>query len=312
MLHAAGAATIARRPAMVQFWRAMSAAPDPAELAPSRDPAAYGRRRLFTSGFFGWIILCLICLAGGAVIGRFALPSAEPQSPATVSEAAPHATVTPAPAASPAIAPLAVTSPPSSAANAASDAALGDRVARLETASTRVSDAAAQALAAAALSTAAQGPAPFDQDVGAYARLVPGDPDLAALAALAARGAPSRAGLAAAFPDLASAAAAASRTPGKNAGYLAQLWAVLGKVVIVRNVDPGAGGVDGLLARAQLAASAGDLETAARYVDALPPAPRAELAEWRAAAKRRIEIDRAIEQLRARALAGLAHPAAAS
>jgi hypothetical protein len=291
----------------------MSAAPDPAELAPSRDPAAYGRRRLFTSGFFGWIILCLICLAGGAAIGRFALPSAEPQSPATVSEAAPHATATPAPAASPAIAAPAATSPPSSAANAAPDAAaLSDRVARLETASTRASDAAAQALAAAALSTAAQGPAPFDQDVGAYARLVPGDPDLAALAPLAARGAPSRAGLAAAFPDLASAAAAASHTPGKNAGYLAQLWAVLGKVVIVRNVDPGAGGVDGLLARAQAAASAGDLETAVRLTGDLPPGARAVLADWRAAAERRIAIDQAIERLRARALTALAHPAAAS
>ena len=86
---------------------------------------------------------------------------------------------------------------------------------------------------------------------------------------------------------------------------------MLGKVVIVRNVDPGAGGVDGLLARAQLAASAGDLEAAARDVDALPPAARVALADWRAAAERRIEIDRLIEQLRARALVQLAHPAAA-
>jgi hypothetical protein len=203
-----------------------------------------------------------------------------------------------------------MTAPPSSAAPAA-DSALTDRVARLETASSHVSGAAVEALAAAALSSAAQGPGPFDQDVVAYARLVPGDPDLAALAPLAARGAPTRAALAAAFPDLASAAAAASRTPGHRAGYLARFWAVLGKVVIVRNVDPGAGGVDGVLARAQLAASAGDLEAAVHDVDTLPPAARAALADWRAAAERRIEIDRLIEQLRARALVQLAHPAAA-
>jgi hypothetical protein len=293
----------------------MSAAPDPAELAPSRDPAAYGRRRLFTGGFFGWIVLCLICLAGGAAIGRFALTPTEPQTPPAAEltthaqGAAPSA---PLQGASPGLAtpPLAPAAAPPSP--GAPDAALGDRVARLETASAHVNDAAAQALAAASLSTAAQGPAPFDQDVTAYARLVPGDPDLAALAPLAARGAPSRAALAAAFPDLASAAAAASRTPGKNAGYLAHLWAVLGKVVIVRNVDPGAGGVDGVLARAEAAASAGDLETATRDIDVLPAPARAALADWTAAAERRIQIDRLIGQLRVRALAGLAHPPAAS
>jgi hypothetical protein len=288
----------------------MSAAPDPAELAPSRDPAAYGKRRLFTNAFFGWIAVCVICLAAGAAIGRLALaPPAEPQGQGAASEPAQRAS--PGPVVSPAAAPAAA--PPAAAAGAppGADSALSDRVARLETVSSHANSAAVAALAAASLSSAAQGPAPFDQDLAAYASLVPGDPDLAALAPLAARGAPTRAALAAAFPDLASAAAAASRTPGKHAAYLARLWAVLGKVVIVRNIDPGAGGVDGLLARAELAASAGDLEAAARDVDALPPAARAALAEWRAAAERRIEIDRLIEQLRARALARLAHPAAA-
>ena len=299
----------------------MSAAPDPAELAPSRDPAAYGRRRLFTGGFLGWIVLCLICLAGGAAIGRFALgsvvlgPAPGAASP-SATELATHAAQGPGSgqglASAPAVAPRTAAAPPASATNAAPDAGLSDRVARLETASTRVSDAAAQALAAASLSTAAQGAAPFDQDVAAYARLVPGDPDLAALGPLATRGAPSRAALAAAFPDLASAAAAASRTPGKDAGYLAQVWAVLGKVVIVRNVDPGAGGVDGLLARAQAAAGVGDLETAIRITDDLPPGARAVLADWRAAAQRRVAIDQSIARLRARALAGLVRPPAAS
>jgi hypothetical protein len=292
---------------MVQFLSAMSAAPDPAELAPSRDPAAYGRRRMFTGGFFGWIVLCGICLVGGAAIGRFALPApTEPQGPSVLTEAAPRAA--PSPTAAPAAAPAAAPVP---AAAAASDTALSDRVARLEAASAHQSDAAAEALAAAALSSAAEGPAPFDKDVATYARLVPGDPDLGELAPPPARGAPSRAGLAAAFPDLASAAAAASRTPGKDAGYLAHLWAVLGKVIIVRNVDPGAGGVDGVLARAQAAASAGDLEGALRDIDALPQPARVALAEWRVAAERRVEIDRLVGDLRARALAQLARGPAA-
>ncbi|HEY1425792.1 MAG TPA: mitofilin family membrane protein [Caulobacteraceae bacterium] len=285
----------------------MSAAPNPAELAPSRDPAAYGKRRLFTSGFIGWIVLCLICLVGGAAIGRFALAPAGPAGqPPAASEPPVRSASSPAlaPTASPP--PVAPAAPPLAASTP--DGALGDRVARLETASGRISTTAAQALAAASLSTAAEGSAPFGQDVAAYARLAPGDPDLAALAPLAARGAPSRAALAAAFPDLAAAAAAASRTAGKDAGYLAHLWWVLGKVVIVRNVDPRRGGVDGLLARAQDAASAGDLAGAVRDIDALPAPARAALAEWRAAAERRIEIDRLVDDLRARALAGLAPP----
>ena len=55
---------------MVHFFGKMSVAPDPAELAPSRDPAAYGRRPLFTAGFFVWVLLCLVCLAIGGVAGR--------------------------------------------------------------------------------------------------------------------------------------------------------------------------------------------------------------------------------------------------
>lgn len=296
---------------MVQFLRAMSAAPDPAELAPSRDPAAYGRRRLVTGGFFGWIVLCLICLAGGAAIGRFALPApSQPQS-AAAALAEPASRASPPPL-SPTAA-TAATAPAAAASGAAtgSDSALSDRVARLETAASHQTDAATEALAAAALSTAAEGSAPFDKDVAAYARLAPGEPDLAELGPLAARGAPSRAALAAAFPDLASAAAVASRTPGKGAGYLARLWAVLGRVVIVRNIDPGAGGVDGALARAQIAASAGDLEGAIRDIDTMPTPARVALADWRAAAERRVEIDRLVGDLRARALAQLAHGAAA-
>ena len=85
----------------------MSAAPDPAELAPSRDPAAYGRRPLFTPRFFAWAGVCAACLIAGGLVGRFGLspagPSAETEPPAV--EAAGRAPTNAAPPA-PSLAPL--------------------------------------------------------------------------------------------------------------------------------------------------------------------------------------------------------------
>jgi len=285
---------------MVHFLAAMSAAPDPAELAPSRDPAAYGRRPLSATGLLTGLVLCLVCLAIGAAVGRFGLPAQLAPTPQLSAEppARPVSLAPPPPVAS---APM--TAPPAS--GGAGDSALSDRVARLETASTRQSQAAAQALAAASLSVAAQGSAPFDHDLAAYEALAPGDPDLRALVPLAARGAPSRAALAAALPDVAAAVVEAARTPPADADFLAKFWAMIGRVVIVRNVDPAAPGVDGVLARAQAEASAGDLDDAVQTLQRLPPAARAEVADWRAAANRRLEIDQRIAAIRSRAVAAL-------
>jgi len=283
----------------------MSVAPDPAELAPSRDPAAYGRRPLFSSSLFVWGLLCLACLLIGGVVGRFGFPAEGPAKPDTI---APDLTAHPSSAA-PAAAPSGpMAAPPSSgAAPAASgaDAALSDRVARLETAASRRDEAAAEALAASSLSIAAEGAAPFDRDLAAYERLAPDDPDLRALVPLAVRGVPSRATLAATLPDFAAAAVVAVREPARNAGFLTKLWAVIGRVIIVRKVDPSGTGVDGLLARAEGQVSAGDLEDALQTLQRLPPAARSQLADWTAAATRRVEIEQHIAAIRARALAAL-------
>jgi hypothetical protein len=283
----------------------MSAAPDPAELAPSRDPAAYGRRPLFTSGFLVWVLLCVACLAIGGVAGRFAFPS----EPAAKPDAAALSDASPRPpqliAAPPASGPLTAPTSSAAAASTGADAALVDRVARLEGASSRQTQAAAEALAAASLSVAAEGAAPFDRDLAAFERLAPDDPDLRALVPLAVRGAAGRATLAATLPDFEAAAVVALREPAHDAGFLTKLWALIGKVVIVRKVDPAGADVDGLLAQAQGHASAGELEDAVKTLQRLPPAARGRLGDWIDAANRRIEIDQRIAAVRARALAAL-------
>jgi hypothetical protein len=283
----------------------MSVAPDPAELAPSRDPAAYGRRPLFTAGLFVWVLICLACLLIGGVVGRFGFPAeTAPRPDLAAPDLTPRApSAAPAAAASgPITAPL-----PSSAPATASgaDTALSDRVTRLETAASKQDAAAAEALAASTLSVAAEGAAPFDRDLAAFERLAPDDPDLRALVPLAARGAASRATLAATLPEFATAAVVAVREPARNAGFLAKLWALIGRVVIVRKVDPAGPGVDGALAQAQGQAAAGDLEGAVRTLQRLPPAAQAQLSEWTTQASRRIEIDQHIAAIRARALAAL-------
>jgi len=288
----------------------MSAAPDPAELAPSRDPAAYGRRPLFTGGFFVWLCLCLVCVGVGLAIGRYGAtltPKSEPPPADAISRAA---APTPVGALAPSTATGQTALPPAPSTPTPDDSALGARVARLEADASRTDAAAAGALAAAALSEAAQGSAPFGADLAAYERLAPEDSDLRALAPLAALGAPSRADLAAAFPDRAARAAVAAREPAKDASLLAKLSWMIGRVVIVRRVAPDASGADGVLYRAQLQAGAGDLEDALVTLSALPAPARAVLRDWTDAAARRIEIDRRIAAVRARAVAALTPQAA--
>jgi hypothetical protein len=295
---------------MVHFLGEMSAAPDQAELAPSRDPAAYGRRPLRRSGALIWVLLCVASLAIGAAVDRFAFPPAAPERTAVVST---EPSVRPTPPVTQSVTAAPMTAPPSAApSTVADDTALADRVARLEAAASRQNTGAAAALAAASLAIAAEGGAPFDRDIVAYERLAPGDPDLRALVPLAVAGAPSRAALAASLPGVAAGAAVANREPSPDAGFFTKLWAMIGRVVIVRRVDPSAPGLDGALTRAEDQAAAGDLERAVRTLGDAPPAARARLAPWVAAAQRRIEIDQHIASLRARALEALPAPAPAA
>ncbi len=87
---------------------------------------------------------------------------------------------------------------------------------------------------------------------------------------------------------------------------MAQIGYAISRVVSIRRVDPGGTGPDAALARAQRRADAGDLEGAVLALDGLPAGAHERLETWRAGAQRRLDIDRHVAALRARALADLA------
>ena len=273
----------------------MNANSDSAELAPSRDPQAYARRPLLGGAFWlmmAFCVLCLLAAAAGVVLG----PRLAPVRKAAAVEA------TSSSAAAPSSTPLAQDIAPATPASGD----LAGRVQRLETGQTRIADAAAGALAAAALSDAAAKPAPFTNDLAAVARLLPGSPDAVALAPLAQEGAPTRAALAAELSDIASQVAAAARAPDKNASFMDRAFYAFSRVVTVRRIDANATGMDAVLSKAERAADDGNLEGAMVLLDRLPDPTKAVLAPWREKSERRIQIDQHIAALRAQAIANLA------
>ncbi|HEY5070920.1 MAG TPA: hypothetical protein VII63_02710 [Caulobacteraceae bacterium] len=280
----------------------MTALPDPAELAPSRDPAAYRRRRILSPSFWAMMSLAVLSVLAGVAIMSFGprLFRARPSEPAP----APSATLPPE-SATASIA--AAAAPPLVALTAPSPevAALEGRLQRLENGQARTIDAAAAALAAAALSEASQGPGPFAGELAAYQRVLPGSQEARALAPLAAEGAPSRAALAAELTDVAAVVATAARAPGKRASVLEQIAYAVSKVVTVRRIDGSGGGADAALATAERRAAEGDLEGASAALRALPGAAQGPLRAWRESAARRISIDRRVDALRGQALADL-------
>lgn len=277
---------------------------DPHELSAPRDPGSYGRPRRSGLGFWALIAFGLACLAIGYGAARFG-PQLYPDKPGVgVSAEAPPATI------SPLVGPI---PPPLSQGLAQSEpepVATGEisrRLEALEGDRARLASAAASALAAAALVEASQTSRPFAEEVKGLAAAPP-DLDLRALEADAARGAPSRAALAASFPDYAARAASAARAPGDEAGVLARIAYALSRVVALRRVGEVPGdSSDAVLARAERQVEDGDLVAALATLEPLPPGARDALAPWRERAERRAKIDRSIAAIRAQALEQLSH-----
>lgn len=282
----------------------MTQAPEPPDLSAPKDPAEYRARPLLGPSFWALIALCVLCVLAGAAVAVLA-PRFFPKPPAQPVAVAPP--TDPAPVVG---APVSVTSDAAAATPLSPDAdveQLKTRIAALESHEKGATQAAAAALAAAALVEATQGPRPFTAELSAVRAAAPDFPELAALSRVAETGAPTRAALAASFPDYAARAAAASRRPGEGAGVMDRVSYVLSRIVTVRRVGETLGeGADAHLARAESYIEDGDLDRALRSLDQLSPAAREALAPWRARAERRAEIDRQAAALRARALHDLA------
>ncbi|MES2340656.1 MAG: mitofilin family membrane protein [Pseudomonadota bacterium] len=257
-------------------------------------------------GFWALIAFGVLCILAGFGISRFGpqLFPAKPQAPASA-VAVPLAAPASGPAATETTLPLAdeARAPPTSEAVVR----LTERIEALEAEQSRTAEAAASALAAAALMEASQSSRPFADELAALDAVSPPSAELRALRRIAERGAPSRAALAASFPDYAARAAGAARAPGEGAGLGARLAAALSRVVTLRQVGdvPGAG-IDALLARAERQVEEGDLDHALKTLDGLPPAGREAIAPWRAAAENRADIDRRVSAVRVQALEDLA------
>jgi hypothetical protein len=283
----------------------MSPMPE-ADIAAPRDPAEYRPRPLMGLGFWAAIAFVFVGVLAGVAVTVLA-PRFWAQRPAARHVEPPAAidTAHPAPPAGPE---TAIAPPPAPEPLAGPQVeALSSRVAALEAQQGRTSHAAAAALAAAALVEASQGSRPFPEEIAALRAASPGSPDLARLARLAQTGAPSRAGLVAAFPDYAARAASAARKPGQGARLGDRVVYALSQVVMVRRVgDVSGDGPDALIARAERSLEDGDFDRAFSSLDKLPPAARDALSPWRVRAERRAEIDRVAAALRARALADLA------
>lgn len=278
----------------------MSVTPDPT----STPPPAPGGSRLLGPMFWLMIVFGLMCVLAGYVLSRFGphLFPVKPK-PAVSADLAGVRPLAPA-AAYPSGAP-----PPFAGATGAPNAAisrLAERVDALEVEQSRTAEAAASALAAAALMEAAQTSRPFADELSALDAVSPPSAELRALRRVAERGAPSRAALAASFPDYAARAAGAARGPAEGAGLMTRLAAALSRVVTLRQVGdvPGVS-VDAMLARAERQVEEGDLDHALKTLDGLPPGGRDALAPWRAAAETRADIDRRVSAVRLQALEDL-------
>lgn len=265
-----------------------------------KDPAEYRARPLLGVGFWAFVAFGVLCVLAGVGVTLLGPRWLEAKPPAAK---APVAAVATAPAGANAVQPDVPPPPPPPTDEVA---ALKARIAVLENQGARSSEAAASALAAAALLDAAQGSQPFVAELAALRRAAPDLAELGALARLAETGAPSRGALAISFDDVAARAASRSRKPPQDAGLGARIAYAAGKIVTIRQVEDVAGdGPDALVARAEQALREGDVVAALTLLDRLPPKGRDALAAWRQGAERRAAIDREVAALRARALRDL-------
>ncbi len=157
-------------------------------------------------------------------------------------------------------------------------------------------------LAVGQLREAARGREPFPAALEALGAVAAGDaviaPLLDELKGLAATGVPTVADLGASFDAALSAALAPVSAP--DAPWYRRALDRLGGLITIRRVGPDAEGDDleARLARAEAALATGSLAEAVTILDDAAP-----MAAWLEQARRRVALDRALDELAARALA---------
>jgi len=169
---------------------------------------------------------------------------------------------------------------------------------------------AALATAIANLMRAAQGSSPFTAEYDVVAAMTPGDPSLAKIAPLAAKGVPTAGTLVATFGNAQDAALDAERI-AQSGGGLSGIWANFMALITVRRIGEVEGdSTESRIARAELRMKAGDLPAAVKELSAIEGPAREPLQPWLTDAGARVELEDQLAQLNTRAIKALAGPVA--
>ena len=189
------------------------------------------------------------------------------------------------------------------AATQAELAALQSRVAIAETAAASAGRAARAAFALSALAEAAEGEAPFGAAYAALAAALPDDPDVAALADLSRTGAPGLPRLRTRFAALEPALQKALLRQAAGGGILGEMQAAIAGQVSVRRLDA-ADAPQAQLEQAAAALARGDLAGGLGIVSRWQGEPAKIAADWRDAARRRMDLESRLARIRARLAEG--------
>jgi hypothetical protein len=163
---------------------------------------------------------------------------------------------------------------------------------------------ATAAIAASALKSAIDRGGSFAAELDMFAAVAPDTPELGELRALAAKGVPTRAGLAAEIGPVADRMLDATRqVAASDGGVVDRLLASARSLVRVRPVGNGeGGGVPAGIARFRNAVTGGDLAKAAEEYEALPDKAKAAGADFMAGLRARLEVDALAQKALASAL----------
>jgi hypothetical protein len=158
--------------------------------------------------------------------------------------------------------------------------------------------AARAAFAVAAAAEAARASGPFEQAYATLETILPGDPNIVALAPLAQTGAPSRQELKDQFSSMESKVVRAARISAAGAGFWGRLQAFLAQFVTVRRTGEG-DTPTGMVERASARLASDDIAGAVAEMSRLT-GPAAQVAgPWVERARARLEIDARLAAIRA-------------